>query len=199
MLPIRGDTPEKGKPTLYSTTHLPENFYFRPTDRQDHPVAGKTKMNHYQLAQINVTRMKGIDINDPVMKEFAENLDPVNAAAEASEGFVWRLKDDSNNATGLNPYNDEQVIINLSVWESMEALEKFMYKTSHAEFLRRRKEWFGRFGKAHTAMWWIPAGQYPTVQEAVDKLDYLQKNGATEEAFDFRNKFPAPETNVFNQ
>jgi hypothetical protein len=149
-------------------------------------------MNNYQLAQINIARMKGVDIHDPIMKEFVENLDKVNALAECSEGFVWRLKDEANNATSLNPYNDEQVIINVSVWESIEALEHFVYKTFHTDFLKRKKEWFQTFGKAYTAMWWIPSGQFPTVQQAVNKLDYLQKNGASEIVFDFRKKFPKP-------
>lgn len=151
---------------------------------------------NYQLAQINIGRMKGVDINDPIMKEFVENLDAINATAESSEGFVWRLKEDNNNATSLNPYDDEQVIVNISVWQSIEALEKFMYKSSHVEFLRRRKEWFQKFGKPYTAMWWIKAGQYPTVQDAVAKLDQLQKTGATEEVFDFRNKFPTPDARI---
>ena len=146
-------------------------------------------MNQYQLAEINIARMKGVNINDPVMKEFVDNLDTINELAEKSEGFIWRLKDDSNNATNINPYNDEQVIINISVWESIEALEKYVYKSLHTDFLRRRKEWFQAFGKVYTAMWWIPAGQYPTVEEAVEKLDYLQNNGASPEAFDFRNRF----------
>jgi Domain of unknown function (DUF3291) len=149
-------------------------------------------MKNYHIAEINVARMKGVDINDPIMKEFVENLDKVNGIAESSEGFVWRLKDENNNATSLNPYNDEQVIINLSVWESIETLENFMYKTFHSEFLKRRKEWFQTYGKAHTAMWWIPVGKLPTLLEAIDKLDYLQKNGPTEQVFDLRNKFTAP-------
>jgi len=149
-------------------------------------------MSHYHLAEINIARMKGVDINDPVMKEFVAALDAVNAAAERSPGFVWRLKGDANNATSLNPYNDEQVIINVSVWESLETLEAYMYKTLHADFLRRRKEWFHSFGKAHTALWWVPAGHVPTLQEAVGKLDELQKNGPGEGVFDLRNKFPAP-------
>lgn len=151
-------------------------------------------MNHYQLAQINIGRMQGVDINDPVMIEFVENLATVNAEAEASEGFVWRLKGDGNDATSLNPYRDEQIIVNISVWESFEALERFMYKTSHVQFLRRRREWFQKFGKAYTAMWWVRAGEFPTVQEAVAKLDLLQKNGATQDVFDFKNKFPAPDS-----
>jgi len=149
-------------------------------------------METYHLAEINIARMKGVDINDSIMKEFVENLDAVNQIAEKSEGFVWRLKDENNNATSLNPYDDEQIIINVSVWKSLETLEEFMYRTFHAEFLKRRKEWFTSFGKAHTAMWWIPAGHLPSLEEAVGKLDLLQKNGASQDSFDFRNKFPAP-------
>ena len=146
----------------------------------------------WQLAEINVARMKGVNINDPVMLEFTDNLERVNNLAEQSEGFIWRLKDESNNATSLNPYDDEQVIINMSVWESIETLEKFVYKTFHTDFLKRRKEWFDAYGKAYTAMWWIPAGKFPCIKEGVDKLDYLQKNGASELVFDFRNKYMPP-------
>jgi len=149
-------------------------------------------MSEYQIAEINIAKMNGVNINDPIMKEFVDNLDKVNAVAENSEGFVWRLKDESNNSTNLNPYNDEQVIINISVWENIETLENFIYKTFHTDFLKRRKEWFKTFGKAYTAMWWMPKGQFPTIQEAVDKLDYLQKNGSSNIVFDFKNKFPQP-------
>ena len=149
-------------------------------------------MSHYHLAEINIAKMKGVDINDPIMKEFTDNLDLINTLAENSDGFVWRLKDDSYNATNLNPYNDEQIIVNVSVWENIETLEHYMYKTFHSDFLKRRKEWFLKFGKAHTAMWWIPKGDIPTLEEAVEKLDYLQKNGVSELVFDLRNKFPAP-------
>jgi len=148
--------------------------------------------NVFQLAQLNVARMRGVNINDPIMKEFVDNLDRVNALAEQSDGFVWRLKDESNNATQLNPYNDVQVIINLSVWQSVEALEHYVYKTFHVDFLKRKREWFEKFGKAHIALWWVPAGKLPTVDEAVAKLDHLQKYGASELVFDFRNRFPHP-------
>ncbi|MBM3427083.1 MAG: DUF3291 domain-containing protein, partial [Bacteroidetes bacterium] len=83
--------------------------------------------SNYHIAEINIARMKGVDIQDPIMKEFVDNLDAVNQVAEESEGFVWRLKDESNNATSLNPYQDEQILINVSVWNSIEALEEFMY------------------------------------------------------------------------
>jgi hypothetical protein len=150
-------------------------------------------MPKYQLAEINIARMKGVDINDPIMKEFVDNLVLVNTLAETSEGFVWRLKDEeSSNSTAFNPYNDEQVIINISVWESIETLENYVFKTFHTEFLKRRKEWFQTYGKASTAMWWIPEGQFPTIEEAVGKLDELQKNGASEKVFNFRKKYLPP-------
>ena len=150
-------------------------------------------MKKYQLAQINIARMKGVNIEDPIMKEFVDNLEKVNALAESSEGFVWRLKDDAaNDATAFNPYNDEQVIINVSVWESIETLENFVYKTFHTDFLKRRREWFQTFGKAYTAMWWIPECEFPTLENAVEQLDFLQKNGASRTVFDFRKKFEKP-------
>lgn len=149
-------------------------------------------MSKYQIAEINVARMKGVNIDDPSMQEFVDNLDRVNTLAENSEGFVWRLKDESNNATNLNPFDDEQILINISVWQNIETLEKYVYKTFHTDFLKRRKEWFQAFGKTATAMWWIAAGEFPTIEESIEKLEYLQKNGASELAFDFRKKFPPP-------
>ena len=149
-------------------------------------------MKHYQLAQINIGRIKGVDMNDPVMKEFVDNLTMVNTIAETSEGFIWRLKDDSDNSTAFNPFNDERIIVNMSVWENIESLETFMYKTTHVEFLKRRREWFHRYGKVYTAMWWIEANQFPSIQQAIENLDYLEKHGPTEKVFDFKKKFPEP-------
>ena len=145
-------------------------------------------MINSQLAEINIARMKGVNINDPVMRKFVKNLDRVNSLAEKSEGFVWRLKDDTNNATSFNPYNDEQVIINISVWQNIESLENFMYKTLHVEFLKRRKEWFHTFGKVYMAMWWISNGKFPAIREATEKLEWLQEHGPSELVFDFKNK-----------
>jgi len=146
----------------------------------------------YQLAQINISRMIGVNINDHIMKEFVDNLDKVNNLAEHSEGFVWRLKDENNDATSFNPYNDEQVIINISVWESIASLETFVYKTLHTDFLKRRKEWFQKFGKVTTTLWWIAEGDFPSVENAVELLDYLQKKGPSQKVFNFRNKYAPP-------
>lgn len=146
----------------------------------------------YQLAQINVARMRGVTIDDPIMKEFVDNLDRVNELADNSEGFVWRLQDDAGASTSFNPYQDEQIIINISVWESVETLEAYTYKSFHTDFVRRRKEWFQKYGKAHYALWWIGAGNYPSVTECVQRLDYLQAHGASERAFNFKTTFPKP-------
>ena len=147
----------------------------------------------YQLAQINVARMIGVNIEDPVMKEFSDHFDAVNQLAEESEGFIWRLKDEEDNATSFNPFNDEQVIINLSVWKNKESLEYFTYKTFHVDFIRRRKEWFQKYGKAYYVLWWIKDNEYPTVEEALERLEYLQKNGPSEFAFNFQKVFQHPE------
>ncbi|MCC3216366.1 DUF3291 domain-containing protein [Chryseobacterium sp. X308] len=146
----------------------------------------------YQLAQINVARMIGTNIEDPVMNEFVSHLDSVNQLAENSDGFIWRLKDDENNATSFNPLNDEQVIINLSVWENIDSLEHFTYKTFHVDFLRRRREWFQKYGKAHYAMWWIKNNEYPGIDEALKRLEYLQEHGSSSYAFNFQHVFQSP-------
>lgn len=152
----------------------------------------KRNKKMYQLAQINVARMIGTNIEDPVMNEFVSHLDSVNQLAEKSDGFIWRLKDDENNATSFNPLNDEQVIINLSVWENIESLEHFTYKTLHVDFLRRRREWFQKYGKAHYAMWWIKNNEYPGIDEALKRLEYLQEHGSSSYAFNFQHVFQSP-------
>jgi hypothetical protein len=144
----------------------------------------------YQLAEINIAQMIGVNIDDPVMKEFKDNLDRVNALAESSPGFVWRLKDDSNNATAFDPYQNKQIIINISVWEDVQSLSDFTYKTFHTDFLKRRKEWFMKYGKAFVALWWMKKGEYPSLEEAVARLDHLQQNGPSAYAFDFKNPLP---------
>lgn len=150
---------------------------------------------HYQLAQINVAHMLGENIDSPIMQEFVANLDRINSIAEASQGFIWRYVDaDSNDATSANPFNDEKIIINISVWEDIESLKKFVYQSAHLEFLQRKKEWFTKFKSNHLAMWWIPAGEFPSVDEAVAKLNELQTEGASERVFDFRKPFPKPTT-----
>lgn len=145
----------------------------------------------YHLAQINIGRLRA-PIDDPMIAGFVARLDEINALAEGSPGFVWRLKTDEGNATNLRPYEDERIIVNMSVWESIEQLKEYVYRSAHAEVLKQRREWFEKFDGAFVAMWWIEAGHIPTVEEAKQRLDHLYKHGESEFAFSFRNLFPPP-------
>lgn len=148
--------------------------------------------NEWHLAQINIAKIAGQSINDPVMEKFVAQLDEINALAEGSPGFIWRLKDENNNATNLNPYHDERIIVNISVWETLDHLIKFIYQGRHAEVLRSRRDWFVNFGKPFTTLWYLPAGEIPTIEEAMRRLQSLQENGPTPFAFDFKAKFAPP-------
>jgi hypothetical protein len=147
----------------------------------------------YHLAQINVARMVA-PIDDPRMREFVDNLAPINALAESSPGFVWRLQSDaSGNATDIpSGFDDPMVIVNMSVWESVEALREFTYKTQHLEFFRKRAAWFEKPVQASYAMWWVPVGHLPTVAEGRERLELYRRLGSTPESFWFSQPFPKP-------
>lgn len=149
----------------------------------------------YQLAQINIGRMLG-PIDGPVMAEFAANLDPINALAESSEGFVWRLKDDSNSATQMKFFDDEFMIVNMSVWTSVESLFNYTYKTVHNEVFRKRHNWFEKMKEMHYVLWYVPAGHQPTVAEAMERLEYLRAHGDSPYAFSFKKKFTPDQLGV---
>ena len=140
------------------------------------------------LALFNIARLRA-PMDDPLIDDFRENLDPINALAEASPGFVWRLQDDSGNATGIYPYGDELVIPNLVVWESIDALAEFTYRSGHLEFLRRRREFFEAASQPILCLWWIPEGTIPTVEDAIARLEHLRAHGPTPTAFTFRARF----------
>ena len=143
----------------------------------------------WHVAQLNIAKMKGKNIDDPVMKDFVKQLDTINALAEASMGFVWRLKADDGNATSYNPYGDDRIIINFSVWESADSLKNFVYKSAHTEVMKDRKQWFDNFNQAYYVLWNVPAGHIPSLDEATERLAYLQQHGASAYAFDFKNIF----------
>ncbi|KAH8553726.1 hypothetical protein BGW37DRAFT_518661 [Umbelopsis sp. PMI_123] len=146
----------------------------------------------YELAELNVGLT--LDTSDnPMMDGFYQNLDKINALAEASPGFVWRLKTASNNATDIKIYDNELAIVNLSVWESKDALFQFVYKSDHKEYVRQRKQWFANWGGPHMVLWWVEKGVRPTSEEAKERLEYLAKNGPSSYAFTFRSMFPVPE------
>lgn len=144
------------------------------------------------LAQLNIAKVK-YPLESIEMKEFVDNLEPVNATAESSEGFVWRLKDDSGNATQIQAFDDPAIITNMSVWESIEALKNFMFRTHHVDFLRRKKEWFEKLPEDSYVLWWIPEGHRPTLQEAKERLYHLRENGDTPYAFSFKSNFTPDE------
>lgn len=147
----------------------------------------------YQLAQVNVGRFRA-PIDDPIMDGFRNALEPVNALADASPGFVWRLQTEDGNATAVRPYaGDDLMAINVSVWESLAALQQFVYKSRHVHVLRGRADWFEPVEGPILALWWVPAGHIPTVTEATERLAYLKAHGPTPHAFTFRTPFPAPD------
>ena len=140
--------------------------------------------NHH-LAQLNIGRIR-YEIDDPRMADFTNNLAMVNGLAERTSGFVWRYIDESGNSTSTRPYSDPRIAINLSVWENVEALERFVYQTIHKRFYGRRAEWFEHFEGPYFVMWWVPAGHRPSVEEAVDRLEHLKRHGPSDRAFDWQ-------------
>ena len=150
-------------------------------------------MAGFYLAEINIARMRAPIISDPIMKEFVDLLDEINALAEASPGFVWRLKSDSGNATDIQVYEDERIIVNMSVWDSIDALFNYAYSTDHTDVFRRRGEWFERMTTPHMTMWWIPVGTIPTAAEGRRRLEHLAQHGPTSHAFTFKQRFPIPD------
>jgi hypothetical protein len=145
----------------------------------------------YQLAQINIGRLIA-PIDDPKIAEFVANLEPINALADRSPGFVWRLQSSSGNATDIAYNDDPFVIVNMSVWESLEALRNFAYRSDHAHIFRDRAKWFEKMDKPNYCLWWVPAGHQPTVSEGRDRLEHYWKHGSTPYAFWFSQHFPQP-------
>ena len=146
-------------------------------------------MNTLHIAQVNIGRIKGA-LEDPVMAGFVARLDEINTLADGSPGFVWRLQTSEGNAAYLRPYDDDRILFNMSVWESIEQLKHYVYKTMHAEVLRQRKEWFEKFSGSYTTLWWIPAGHIPSIDEAKERLAHLDAQGPTQFSFTFKNSFP---------
>jgi len=145
----------------------------------------------YHLAQINVARARA-PLDSPVMKEFVDAIDAMNALGERSPGFVWRLKSDSGNATDIRAYDDPLMIVNVTVWESLEALRDYAFKSHHGEYFRRRAEWFEKMDTPSLALWWIPAGTVVDEVEGKRRLEILARNGPTPEAFTLRDRFRPP-------
>jgi len=153
-------------------------------------VSGEGLASKYHIAQLNVAKLLA-PIDSPRLSEFVVNLDRINALAEKSPGFVWRLQTEEGDATGIDYFGTDK-ITNLSLWTSIGALHDYVYRSAYVEIMRRRKEWFHRMGEAYMVLWWVPAGHTPSIEEAAQKLKLLQAHGPTSEAFTFKKAFPAP-------
>ncbi len=152
-------------------------------------------MSHLHIAQVNIARMKA-PLEDPVMAGFVARLEEINALADRSPGFVWRLQTTDGNATYLRPYDDDRILFNLSVWETVEQLKRYVYYSAHVEVLRQRQAWFEKFAGAYVALWWVPQGRLPGVDEAKQRLAHLEAHGPTQFAFTFKKVFAPDEAFV---
>lgn len=154
-------------------------------------------MNKYALAQVNIARMLA-PIDSPVMADFVDNLDRINELAEKSPGFIWRLQGEENNATALRVFDDDFLIINMSVWESKEALFSFTYSSAHVEILKRKREWFYKMTDMHMALWYVEAGHEPSPEEAKQRLNYLNEHGESPYAFTFKSTYTLADFDDYN-
>lgn len=139
------------------------------------------------LAQINIAKRLA-PMDDPIMQDFVNSLDRINALADGSEGFLWRLKDEDKDI-GAQVFLDDTLLINMSVWKDLETLFNYTYKSGHIEVFKRKKEWFSKIKMMHMAFWYVHKGAEPTFQDAKNRLDYLNKHGDTPYAFSFKSKF----------
>jgi hypothetical protein len=149
------------------------------------------ELERWHLAQVNIGRLIA-PADDPRVAGFFSELDRINALAEASPGFVWRLTGEGNSATDLQPTPDPLVILNMSVWEDADALFAYVYRSAHTPVMAQRRQWFDPYQGAYHALWWIPQGTVPTIDEALARLWLLDRFGPSQRAFTFKARFPAP-------
>ena len=147
-------------------------------------------MADFELAQLNIAWLAA-PLESPALTDFVENLNRINELAERTPGYVWRLQSEDGDATAFRPFGEEH-LVNLTVWQDVESLHAYVYRTAHAAIMSRRKEWFERMREAYNVLWWVPAGHRPTVEEARSRLDKLRAEGASAEAFTFKQPFGPP-------
>jgi uncharacterized protein DUF3291 len=149
----------------------------------------------WHLAQVNVATLLA-PLTSSRLAGFVERLDEINAVADGVPGFVWRLQTEDGDATAIRAFDDDRILVNMSVWESLDVLGAFVYRSRHLEVLRRRRDWFAPMTTPILALWWVPAGTTPTVEEAKRRLDVLERLGPTAEAFTFKEPFASPDSDV---
>jgi len=148
-------------------------------------------MATFHIAQVNVAQAKA-DMASDLMQGFVSRLDEINTLADGADGFIWRLKEDSGSATAIRVFDDPLLLINMSVWANLDALKHYVYKSLHVDLIKDRDAWFNKLGQSHQALWWIPVGHIPNVEEAQKKLEYIRKFGPSAEAFTFAKPHPMP-------
>lgn len=147
-------------------------------------------VSQYQLAQLNLAKAK-FPLDSAELSGFTDNLDRINLLAEESAGFIWRLQTEDGDATGID-YFGADTIVNMSVWQDIESLHNYVYRSGHIGVMSRRKEWFDRFDGAYTVLWWIELGHVPSLEESEQRLALLESKGPTNGAFTFKQAFPPP-------
>ena len=150
-----------------------------------------SKLTKYHLAQINIAKSRATRDSE-IMKGFIDRLDEINRVADNSPGFIWRLQTDEGDATTIQAFDDPLLLVNMSVWEDIDSLKSFVYKSLHVELIQDRDAWFKKMRESHQALWWVPEGHLPCVNEAKEKHGYLQANGPSEIAFTFSKSFAPP-------
>jgi hypothetical protein len=147
-------------------------------------------MPEYDIAQLNIARMK-FSFDDPAMVEFVAQLEEINALADQSDGFVWRLQSDEGDATAID-YFGADTLVNMSVWQNIEALHDYVYRSAHNQVMAHRKQWFEHLREAYSVLWWVPRGHTPSLDEARSRLEALSRHGPSQYAFTFKQRFAAP-------
>jgi Domain of unknown function (DUF3291) len=149
-------------------------------------------MSAYELAQLNIGIIKA-PMDSPLMADFANNLERINAVADAAPGFIWRLQTEAGDATSIRPFDDPNLLVNMSVWRDVASLNHYVYSSAHVQIMRRRREFFERMDAAFLLLWWVPRGHRPTIDEAMARLEMLRAQGPGAMAFTFRHAFPPPD------
>ncbi len=146
---------------------------------------------NYNLAQINIAQGKAA-VDSEIMHGFVSRIEEINAIADKAPGFIWRLQTEEGDSTAIKAFDDPTMLVNMSTWQDVESLKKYVYNSFHVELIKGKKAWFDKIVKVHQVMWWIPAGTIPTIEQAKEKLVYLQKHGSTEQAFTFAKHYNKP-------
>ena len=151
----------------------------------------KTMQQKYHIAQLNIAKAVA-EMDTETMAGFVARLDEINQLADSAPGFIWRLQTEAGDSTAIRVFKDPLILVNISVWENIESLKTFVYKSFHVELIRDREAWFKKVAEAHQVLWWVEAGHIPSIDEAREKLDFLRENGVSQQAFTFGKPFDAP-------